>query len=79
VTDQEAADQALKTGVELGGWLAVEARPKLTRWAKSGDARVRVQALLLRGIIEERVKAGDWAFLADFRERWVKHAAEAGS
>jgi len=69
-------DQALQTGVELGAWLATEVRPQLARWKKSGDRRVRIQALLLSGIVEAKVKESDWAFLADLRDRWTLHAAD---
>lgn len=62
-------------GIELGRWLETSVRPKLKRWAKSGDDRVRLQASVLTSAVDLFIGAKDWAGLAALRRAWEEAEA----
>jgi hypothetical protein len=59
-------------GFALGGWLHSTARPALRKWARSADERVRVQAIVLSGVIEGHAANEDWLALDAIRRAWVE-------
>lgn len=74
---ENAHDQMVATGVQLGIWLEQDARPAVRRWSRSRDYRVRFLAMIAQSQIEDAAAKGDYAKLAELRETWLEAESES--